>query len=97
MYTNIYQQPVKYYRDLINLLLASDITPVVTIYHWDLPQALEEKGAQSNIDLCCKFCYVSQNMVVKTEKILCMVWIPRWLAQQRGCQLVHRVCRGRFP
>ena len=52
---NIYQQPVKYYRDLINLLLASDITPVVTIYHWDLPQALEGKGAHSNIYLCCKF------------------------------------------
>ena len=46
MYTNIYQQPVKYYRDLINLLLVSDITPVVTLYHWDLPQALEDKGAE---------------------------------------------------
>ena len=37
---------VEYYRDLINLLLASDITPVVTIYHWDLPQALEDQGAK---------------------------------------------------
>ena len=40
----INQEGVEYYRDLINLLLASDINPVVTIYHWDLPQALEAQG-----------------------------------------------------
>ncbi|GAB2300202.1 hypothetical protein Dimus_034241 [Dionaea muscipula] len=34
---------IKFYNDLINELLANGITPFVTIFHWDVPQALEDK------------------------------------------------------
>lgn len=34
---------IKFYRDLIGELLAANIEPVVTIYHFDLPQALQDK------------------------------------------------------
>ncbi|KAK9276681.1 hypothetical protein L1049_006217 [Liquidambar formosana] len=39
----ISQAGVDHYNNLINALLAKGIEPYVTIYHWDLPQALHDK------------------------------------------------------
>ncbi|XP_072948370.1 myrosinase 1-like [Epargyreus clarus] len=44
----ISEDGVKYYNNLINGLLAKGIEPVITIFHWDLPQSLQDLGGWTN-------------------------------------------------
>jgi beta-glucosidase len=39
-----------FYLTLVDALLTANIEPVITLYHWDLPQALQDKGGWSNRD-----------------------------------------------
>ena len=44
-----------YYDKLINTLIESGIQPVVTLHHWDLPQALQDNGGWTNASIVESF------------------------------------------
>ncbi len=45
------QRGIDHYSRLVDAVLEANIRPFCTIYHWDLPQALEDRGGWPNRDL----------------------------------------------
>ena len=53
---------IAFYSGLIDALLAAGIAPVVTLYHWDLPQELEDEGGWVNRETAYKFAAYAERM-----------------------------------
>ncbi|XP_030194665.1 cytosolic beta-glucosidase isoform X1 [Gadus morhua] len=47
---HVNQQGVRYYNQVLDGLLARGVTPMVTLYHFDLPQALQDRGGWQSAD-----------------------------------------------
>jgi beta-glucosidase len=49
------QKGLDHYRRVVDELLARDLVPYVTLYHWDLPQALQDRGGWPERDTAQRF------------------------------------------
>ncbi len=64
-----------HYSRLVDTLLEAEIRPFCTLYHWDLPQALEDRGGWPNRDLAGYFADYS-GILAKHLGDRITVWAP---------------------
>lgn len=79
-----------FYDRLIDELLAAEIEPMATVYHWDLPQALEDKGGWANRDTVFRFAeYAAATVERFGDRITNWLtinepWCVSWLGYMSG-------------
>jgi len=49
------QKGIDYYKRLTDAVLGAGMRPLVTLFHWDLPQTLEDQGGWPNRDTAARF------------------------------------------
>lgn len=70
----INKKGLDFYKKLVDALHSEGIIPFATIYHWDLPQALEEKGGWGNLDTSKYFADYSYTLFKELNDA-----IPFWI------------------
>jgi len=81
----INQAGLKFYSDLVDELLAAGITPYVTLFHWDMPQVLDDKyGGFLNRQSALDFANYAE-IVVKALGDRVKNWITLNEPWEHGC------------
>jgi beta-glucosidase len=79
-----------YYRRLVDALNRRGIAPVLTLYHWDLPQALEDAGGWPNRETAERFAEYAAIVAnalageVGTWLTLNEPWVSAWIGYGTG-------------
>ena len=79
-----------FYDRLIDCLLEAGIEPLATLYHWDLPQPLQDKGGWTNRDIVEVFADYATAVVehfgdrVKKFTPINEPWVVAWLGHGIG-------------
>jgi beta-glucosidase len=79
-----------FYDRFVDELLAAGIEPFVTLYHWDLPQALEDRGgwpARETAEAFAEYVQVVAARLgdrVRSWITQCEPWVVSWLGYANG-------------
>jgi beta-glucosidase len=80
------QSGIDFYRRLLDSLVEHGIAPVVTLYHWDLPQALQDLGGWTSRDTSKRFAdYAYEVVSALGERV--RLWITLnepWVSSHLG-------------
>jgi len=60
---------IQFYNNTINGLLESSIIPIVSLYHWDLPQ-VRKTGEMSQVNVCDRTFVPTSKDYIMLEKCL---------------------------
>ena len=86
-----------FYERLVDRLLAHGIQPMATLYHWDLPAALDDRGGWLNRDIAALVRRVRRRRVPQARRSRAVLWTTLnepWVAVTDGGYL-HRRARAR--
>ncbi|OUM59508.1 glycoside hydrolase family 1 protein [Piromyces sp. E2] len=93
---NVNQKGVDYYNMVVNTLIANNITPLATLYHWDLPYALHEKyggwldyRSQDDFAAYAEFCFETFGDRIKNWITINEPWV--------NCVSGYRLGPGKAP
>jgi beta-glucosidase len=84
------QKGLDYYRRLVDGLRSRSIEPMLTLYHWDLPQALEDRGGWSSRETSGRFAeyagivYEALSDSVRFWITLNEPWVSAWMGYGTG-------------
>lgn len=84
------QRGFDFYNKLIDVLIENGIEPMATLYHWDLPQALEDIGGWANRETVNRFARYAQACAkefgdrINTFITLNEPWCTAWLGYSNG-------------
>lgn len=87
---------IDYYERLVDALLEAGIAPWLTLYHWDMPQALEERGGWTSRDTVDRFVEYAATMHealgdrVETWTTLNEPWCSSFLSYTAGAHAPGR-------
>ncbi|KAK7499144.1 hypothetical protein BaRGS_00009691 [Batillaria attramentaria] len=81
---------LKHYSDVIDELLKHNIQPVVTLYHWDLPQGLQDTGGWLSDSIIYRFrdyadvCFMTYGDRVKQWITFIEPFVISWMGHETG-------------
>jgi beta-glucosidase len=84
------QRGLDHYRRLVEALHRHGIAPVATLYHWDLPQALEDRGGWPSRETAARFAeyaglvHGALGDAVALWTTLNEPWVSAWLGYASG-------------